>query len=153
AVSIIAFVASNYIATSVYKNPSIVVDLQLASLMAFITVIFNLTLAVLVALDRVFEAALANVLYVVVQFIGIIAFIYLGYGVLGSILGLLAGLLFGVALELYYLLSDIDYKIIRPTRKIMKELTSFSLPVVISQIATIGAANFAILLLGVYVAS
>ena len=58
AVSIIAALSSNIIAISIYHNAAMSSPLMLASLLVFLYALFNLTLATLVAVDKVKEGTI-----------------------------------------------------------------------------------------------
>jgi O-antigen/teichoic acid export membrane protein len=129
AIAIVGLIFSSAIATSIYHQPSIAGALQLASVLVIVWAFFNLTIATLVALDRVKEATIIDLLYSVMQPIAAVSLVLLGYGVFGALAG------------------------IRPAKETIKKLLDFSAPVATSNIALLGPANFAILLLGVYATS
>ncbi len=152
-VAVAGYLASGLIATTVYGNQSLVLSLQLASIAEFLSVLFNLGQAATVGMHKVREATISNALYSLFTLIGSVLLVLLGYGVPGAVAGTLIGLLVGSAATLYYLMRSIKLVYTRPDKKTMKEITSFSAPMVASHIAMNGAQNFAILLLGVYAAA
>lgn len=148
-IAIAGILLSHYIAVSIYHQPSLSTALQLASVLVIFWVFFNLTIAVLVALDKVLEATIIDLVYSVIQPIAAITLVLLGYGIFGAIDGIAISIVLGSMIGLYYLSKEI-HRLIKPTKKLLKELFSFSAPVATSNMALLGPSNFAILLLGVY---
>jgi O-antigen/teichoic acid export membrane protein len=151
-IAVVGVVFSGTIANYVYHQPQIASGLQLASILVIFWVFFNLTISVLVGLENVVQATIIDLLYSILQPIMAIGLVLLGYGIFGAIAGIAISIIIGSLLGLYYLSKHID-KIIKPTKKIIKELMDFSTPIATSNIAVLGPPNFAILLLGVYAAS
>ncbi len=152
-IALAGLIFSNIIATSIYHQPSIANALQLASVIVIAWAFFNLTIAVLVALEKVKEATIIDLFYSVLQPIAAVSLVILGYGVFGAIAGIAISIIAGSLLGLVYLWNEIGSSIIRPTKRMIKKLLDFSAPVATSNIALLGPANFAILLLGVYATS
>ncbi len=152
-IAIAGILLSGDIATHIYHQPSIATPLALASVLVVFWMLFNLTSAVLVGLDKVKEATIIDLVYSVLQPIAAVGLVYLGFGVLGAIAGITFSIIVGSALGLFYLSKQIDNLIIKPTKKVIKELMEFATPVATSNIALLGPPYFAILLLGVYAAS
>jgi O-antigen/teichoic acid export membrane protein len=153
AIAIVGLIFSSAIATSIYHQPSIAGALQLASVLVIVWAFFNLTIATLVALDRVKEATIIDLLYSVMQPIAAVSLVLLGYGVFGALAGIAISIIIASVLGLAYLWKEIKGHIIRPAKETIKKLLDFSAPVATSNIALLGPANFAILLLGVYATS
>jgi O-antigen/teichoic acid export membrane protein len=152
-IAIAGVLLSSTIATYVYHDSSLAGALQLASVLVIFWVFFNLTIAVLVGLEKVKEATIIDLFYSVVQPIAAVGLVVLGYGILGAVSGIAISIVLGSALGLFYLSKEIENRIIKPTKKIIKELMAFSTPIATSNIALLGPQNFAILLLGVYATS
>jgi O-antigen/teichoic acid export membrane protein len=152
-IAVLGVIFSSDIATYVYHQPSIAMALQLASLLVIFWVIFNLTMSVLVGLEKVKEATIIDLFYSILQPIAAVGLVLLGYGIFGAIAGIAISIILGSLLGIFYLSKHIEKRIIKPTKKIIKELMAFSTPIATSNIAVLGPPNFAILLLGVYAAS
>ncbi len=152
-IAVLGLIFSGAIATSIYHQPTIASALQLASVIVIFWAFFNITIAVLVGLERVREATIIDLLYSVLQPIIAVGLVLLGYGVFGAMAGIAISIIIGSALGLAYLWKEIGDNIIRPTKDAIKKLLDFSVPVATSNIALLGPANFAILLLGVYATS
>lgn len=152
-VSIIGLLLSSYIAQYIYHNPAIALVLELAAIGEFLSVLFNLGQAAAVGLHMVKEATWSNVAYSVFSLIGSVGLVIYGYGYVGAVMGMLIGLFVGSIVSIGYIVRRIGFKVIMPKRKPIKELTTFSVPVVTSQIATQGAQNLGVLILGVFAAS
>ncbi len=153
AIAIAGLLLSGYVAVNFYHNPSLALILQIASVGEFLMVVFNLTQGALVGMGLVKEATVANAVYALLNLIGSVVLVLLGYGVIGAMAGLLIGLVVGTVANFSYITRKVGIAFVRPTRAIMKRLTQFSAPVVASYIAQVGAQNFSILLLGVFALS
>ena len=151
AIAIVAMVLSNAIAVYVYHNSGIASTLILASSLVFLYALFNLTLAILIAIEKVRYGTMIYLMYAFVQLFAATALVLLGYGVFGAMVGLGIGLLVSSFVGLYKIYRYIDGKFARPSKSTVKHLMGFSAPVVASNIAVQGPPNLAILLLGVYV--
>ncbi len=151
-IAVLGIVFSGGIATYIYHQPSIGTALALASVLVIFWVFFNLTSSVLVALDKVKEAVIIDLLYSILQPIAAVGLVYMGYGVFGAIAGITFSIIVGSALGLFYLSKEIDSLIVKPVKKVVRELMNFATPVATSNVAVLGPPYFAILLLGVYAA-
>ena len=69
AISILGIIFSGWIATNIYNNASLSLPLQIASAVVFLSVIMNTTFGALVGVDKVKEAAVADILYSTFQLI------------------------------------------------------------------------------------
>ncbi len=152
-IAVIAFIFSGTIATAVYHNPQLSAPLHIASVMILLTVLFNLGLSSLVGLGKVKAAATSDLMYSSAQLVAVALLLYAGYGISGAVAGMLVGFLVGVATEAFYLRKAIGSISSKLSKSVMKQILGFSLPVFASDISTMGLTNFAVLLLGVYVAT
>lgn len=150
AVAIIAMALSNFIAISIYHNPAIASSILLASALVFLYTLFNLTLATLVALDKVGRGTIMYLVYAFVQLIASVSLVLLGYGIFGAIVGLGIGLIIPSIIGVYWIARQIKGKFVKPDWKTSRHLIDFSVPVLASNVATYVPPNLAILLLGVY---
>ena len=146
--AIVGFALSNYIAVNIYNNPAVGYLLQIASITVIVDVLFNVGTSSLVGLIRNRDAAVSNVIYSISSLVFSPLLFLLGYGVAGALIGLLIGYVVGAAISFWYLLKSISFKFVMPTRKIIDELTYFSIPVFVSNMSNIGATNFGILFFG-----
>jgi O-antigen/teichoic acid export membrane protein len=152
-IAVVGILVSNYVAVNVYHNSAITVILEIAALAELFTVLFNLTQGALLGLGLVKEATIANTVYSVVYLIGSVALVLLGYGVVGALLGFLAGLILASITGFLYTVKNTGFMMFKPSKTVMKKLTNFSAPVAASYVATQGAQNFSVLLLGVFAAA
>jgi O-antigen/teichoic acid export membrane protein len=152
-IAVVSLLFSSYIATAYYHNPYLALPLQLASISELLTVLFALTQGALVGLGRVKEAAVSNASYAIINFISSVTLVLLGYGVSGAIGGLLIGLSFGAVAGISIMVVKEKFRWIAPKRQLVGKLTSFTAPVVASYVATQGAQNFVVMMLGVYTAA
>ncbi len=148
--AVLAFLFSGVIATNVYHNQSVAMPLAIAAIVIFLTVPYNLILAISVGSGLVKEGAIGNISYAGSQLLFIVALVLLGYGVSGALIGTALSLVVGTVVQLFYLYARRIRLLAMPTRKAITELTAFSIPMVVSHVATLGAVNFAVLLLGVF---
>jgi len=149
--SLIGIAISGYLASNVYHIPSMALALQMVSAAVFFTILYNVSNAALVGLGRVTEASIANVLYAAVQMIAVFGLVLLGYGVIGAIIGVAISFIIPSLYELVAMYRKANVRFVKPQTNEMKGLTFFSIPVVVSFIAALGAENLAILLLGAFV--
>lgn len=150
-ITIIAFAFSSTIAIAVYHNAQLALPLRIASIMILLTVLFNVGLSSLVGLGKIKYAAISDLFYSSAQLAAVALLLYAGYGISGAVAGMLMGFLAGVAVEALFLRRAIGSIASKISKKVIKQILSFSLPVFASDISTMGLTNFAVLLLGVFV--
>ncbi len=149
AIAIAGVLISGVISTSVYHNPALILALELAAVSELLAVIFNLLQAVLVGLGRVIEATIANAVYSALYLVGSVVLVLLGYGVVGAVSGYLIGLIVGAAAGAAYITKAIGIGVAKPDRKDVRSISTFSAPIMASNIAQQGALNLAVLVIGV----
>ena len=150
AIAVAGFLLSHLIAVNLYHNASLTAALQIAAIAEFVSVIFNLGQAALVGLGLVREATVANVAYSAFYLVGSVLLVVMGYGVAGAVSGMLLGLAVGAAVGVWYTLRKTGVSGWRASRATAKEVTSFSAPVVASNVAMQGVMNFSVLFLGIF---
>ena len=153
AIAIIGVLLSGSIANIVYHNNALTIPIILASISVFFSVIFNITMASLVGVGKVRESVYSNILYSMSQLAIIVILVSLGFGVMGAMAGYLISLILGVVLGLLLLYKKYKFILSKISKAIIKELTSFSVPLVISNIVNTGVGNFGVVLLGIFVVS
>lgn len=149
-VAIVAMLFSGFIATGIYHNPALTSSIALSSMLVFFYALFNLTLATLVALDKVGKGTILYLIYAFIQLVASVSLVLLGYGIFGAIVGLGIGLIIPSFIGIYWIAKHIKGKFVRPNWEITKHMLDFSAPVLASNVATYVPPNLAILLLGVY---
>ena len=149
-ISIFGIIISKYLAVQVYHNPNLTLPFIIASITVFLTVIFNTTNAILVGIDKIKEASIGNIVYTSAQLVIVATLVLLGYSILGALIGIAAGLFLGFIIMFIYTLKYIKYKFEIPSIKIFREVIFFSIPIMLSNIAVVGIANFAIDFLGIF---
>lgn len=150
AVALVAMALSNFIATSIYHNPAITMQLMLASATVVLYALFNLTLATLIAIDKAKEGTIIYLLYAFIQLFAAVALVLLGYGVVGAIAGMAVGLIIPSIIGIFIISGFVDNRFTMPSWRRAKELVDFSAPVLASNVALFVPANLAIMMLGVY---
>ncbi len=152
-IAVAGFLLSGVISNSIYHNPTLAVALEIAALVEFVSVAFNLTQAALVGFGLVKEATIANTLYSIFYLAGSVILVLLGFGVAGAVSGMLIGLVVGAAVGLFYAFRKARFLFTGIDKRAAKEITAFSAPVVASNIAVQGASSLSVLLLGAFAAS
>jgi O-antigen/teichoic acid export membrane protein len=147
-IAIIGLLISGVVARYVYNNPLLTLALELAALSEFASVAFNLLLGSLVGLGKVKEATIANVGYSLGYLVAAVSLVVLGYGVMGAIAGFVIGLASGTILAFAYQARELGLKLHPADKSDIKRIRSFSLPIVVNNIAMQGSMNLAILVLG-----
>ena len=150
AIMLIGIAISGFLATAIYHNSSMYYPIIIAAICVLLSVLFNLSVAVLVGLGSTRHSSIANIVYAVSQAIFVVALVLLGYGVLGAVAGLAISLLIGFIYAILHIYGSIGAFVPKFKNAISKELASFSIPVVTSNIAISGTTSLAILLLGVF---
>lgn len=150
-ISIAGIAASPYIASNIYHNPSITIPLMIAAASIVLSVLFNASVSALVGMHRAWESTVANLFYSISQLALIILLVSMGYGILGAMSAYAVSIIIGSAVSFAYLAKYLGAKIEKAERKIISEITRFSMPVVASNVAMLGIMNFAPMLLGIYV--
>ncbi len=149
-IALIGIAISGVLANSVYHSPALLYPIIVASISVFLTVLFNLSVAVLVGLRASKHSSLANIVYSISQLVLVLGLVLLGYGIFGAMLGLALSLAIGFVYAFAMIIRRLEYRISGPIKSVIKELTGFSIPVVTSNIAISGTMSLAILLLGVF---
>jgi O-antigen/teichoic acid export membrane protein len=149
-VSIAAVLASGLIARNVYHDPALEGTLALAAMLVFFYALFNITLAALVAVDKIKEGTVMYLVYAFVQLFSSVALVMAGYGILGAIIGLGIGLIIPSIIGLFWIAGYINFRFQMPDKATAKSLMGFSAPVVASNVAVQAPPNLAILLLGIF---
>ena len=149
-IMVIGIAISGVLASAVYHNTSMYYPIIIAAVCVLLSVLFNLSVAVLVGLGSTRHSSIANIVYAISQAIFVVALVLLGYGVLGAVAGLAISLLIGFVYAILHIYGNIGTFVPRFKKAISRELASFSIPVVTSNIAISGTTSLAILLLGVF---
>ncbi len=147
-IALVGILISGYAANYIYHQPQIAGPLVLAACLIVFWALFNLTLSVLVSLEKAAKAALINIIYSVVQ-LGIASIlVFLGYGIMGAIWGLAAGIVTGTIVGLAFLWKAIGRPVFRLDAERMRGILKFAAPVYVSFLVMQGVYSFGILLLG-----
>lgn len=134
------------------------IDLLVASLSVFFSVIFGISYSALVGLNRGRDASVATVIGALLQLVLGVGLVVLGYGVYGALVGMLAGDAAGFALATYMVYADVKkrfgYAWTGPDFRHITDILRFSLPVATNNLlSSSGVNNFAVLLLGAFATS
>jgi O-antigen/teichoic acid export membrane protein len=148
--AIATFALSGYVANSIYNDPSLSLPLQIASILVFVNVFFNSTLAALVGVGEFGYSGMINIAYAVFQLALVSTLIYLGYGPAGAVLGLCTGLIIASVVGFILLAKSISFPLSLPSMAYIKELTGFSIPILVSNLSVVGVTNIAIVILALF---
>ena len=128
--------------------------LALAASIIFFQMIQNVNVHALVGFSSGKPAATIPVLVDLIQLIGIVSFLYLGFGVNGAIFGLLIGNIIGSILSVYFMLSKAkrlhNFKFSLPGKKLLSDALNFSVPLAANNVINTSIQNFSILFLGLF---
>ena len=147
-IALVGILVSGYAATYIYHQPQILVPLLLASALIVFWALFNLTLAVLVSVGKAAKAALINIIYSVVQLVIASILVLFGYGIMGAMWGLAAGIIAGTLVGLIFLWEAIGRPIFKLDTERRGAILKFATPVYASFLVMQGIYSFGILLLG-----
>ncbi len=153
AIVIVGVAISGFLASYAYGNSSLTLPLELAALMILFSVMSNLSVSVLIGIGRVSDSAYSVIMYSVAQLALVVLLVELGFGVTGAMLGTLLGIAIGMAAAVLFIIRRIGLMLVRPSRKVMKELGRFTAPLVVSGIASNASMSVAVLVLGLFVSS
>ncbi|MCL5102220.1 MAG: oligosaccharide flippase family protein [Candidatus Marsarchaeota archaeon] len=149
-ITIFGVAISGFLVNYVYHDPSMFYPIVVASVCVILSVLFNLSVAVLLGLGSARHSSLGNIVYAISQAIFVIALVLLGYRVLGAMMGLALSLLIGFIYSIIRIFKITGNFFPKLIRGISKELAGFSIPIVTSNVAINGTTSLAILLLGVF---
>lgn len=149
-IAAVAMLLSGFLAVNVYHNPAMAPMLELSALLIIFYSLFNLTLAALIAIDKVKQGTALYLIYALLQLGVATLLVVLGYGVLGAIAGLGIGLIVPSVIGIYWIARHLGGRFVGPRRAVMRHVLEFSVPVSASTIAAQVPPNLAILLLGAF---
>lgn len=149
-IAIVGIVFSNYIAVNAYSNPALTVPIIIAFVSIIFSTFFTVTISVLLGLRKNKEAGIGYIVYSFTQLIFSTALILIGFGVNGALIGMLLSFVLGSIVCFFYLLKEIEYKLIKPTKKILVELFGFSTPIFTANALTQGTQYLGVVLLGIF---
>ncbi len=150
ALAVIGILLSGFIAAYVYKNPAIAPSIAMASILVFVSVLLNMSIAILVALKRSRKATNTVILYSTAELIFTILFVAIGYSVFGAIGGLVIGSLIGFAFSFVLIGNEVGFSSLSFSKAKAKELTAFSIPIFVSHISQNGTLSFGTMFAGVF---
>ncbi|MCW1312464.1 MAG: oligosaccharide flippase family protein [Candidatus Parvarchaeota archaeon] len=153
AIAIAGILLSGIISQYAYHNSAITMPMEIASITVLLSVLVNMGISAVLAIGRSRRSTNVVITYSSLEFVFTVLLVELGYGVLGAMLGIAAGLLIGAMLAFYYIASEVGLSALKATKAMARKLTRFSIPLVVSNVAQVGIVNFGILLLGVFVAA
>ena len=155
ALALIGFVLSGFVSSHFASTGIAPIYLELASAILFFSLIEGATDSALIGLGKGGLAAVTIITIDVIQF-GLSIFLVLsGYGVIGAIIGLLAGNVAGFILAMYYISKEAFFRFGLPERlpkkKEIVEMLRFSMPLGGNNIVMAGISNLVVLMLGLFV--
>ncbi|MGC8537651.1 MAG: oligosaccharide flippase family protein [Candidatus Micrarchaeia archaeon] len=153
AIAVAGILLSGTISQYAYHNSAITLPMEVASITVLLSVLVNMGISAVLAMGKSRRSTNVVIAYSSLEFVFTVILVELGYGVLGAILGIAAGLFIGATLAFYYIAKEVGLSALKATRAMARKLTRFSIPLVVSNVAQVGIVNFGILLLGVFVAA
>lgn len=147
-IAVVGLLISGIAARYIYSNQLLTAALELAAISEFVSVFFNLLLGSLVGLGKVREATIANIAYSLGYLLAAVILVEIGYGMVGAVAGFVVGLLAGAVVAFMYQSRELGVRLSRANKSDVKHIRSFSLPIVVNNIAAQGSMNLAILVLG-----
>jgi O-antigen/teichoic acid export membrane protein len=155
--TILAILISKFIPSLFSSLDISTLTLSLSGLIIFFQMIQNVNVHALVGFSYGKPASAIPVVVDLIQLVGIISFLYIGFGVNGAILGLLIGNIFGSILSIYFILHKAkklpEFKLSIPSKKSVFDAFNFSFPLAINNVINTSIQNFSILFLGFFVTS
>ncbi len=150
ALAIIGIMLSGFIAVYIYHNPAIASYILMASILVFISVLLNMSIAILVSLKRSRKATNTVIIYSIAELLFTVLLVVFGYGIFGAISGLVIGSLIGFAFSFMLISKEIGFSNLSFSKKAAKELTRFSIPIFVSNISQNGTLAFGTMFVGVF---
>ncbi|MDE1767112.1 MAG: oligosaccharide flippase family protein [Thaumarchaeota archaeon] len=147
-IAIIGIIFSGYIATNIYKNAILTYPIIIGVVAIIFSTLFSATMSSLLGLRKNKEAGIGYITYSLSQLIASTILVLFGYGIFGALTGLLISLIIAFLITFTFLLKHIKYKIIKPTKDVLKELFGFSTPIFASNAISNGTLNLGVILLG-----
>jgi stage V sporulation protein B len=141
-----------YVAVGLYSNPQLTSPIIVSVCSLVFSALFILTTSALLGLRKNAHAGISYIIHAILQFIFSAALVLLGYGVYGALLGMLLSYLAAFAVALALLFID-GYRPAAPQKAVIREITTFSAPILVSNITVNGTRNLGIVLLGIVVAA
>ncbi|MEM3781541.1 MAG: oligosaccharide flippase family protein [Candidatus Micrarchaeaceae archaeon] len=154
AIMAVGLAASHYLSVLLFHSLSELAVLYIALISILFSMLYGISHGALIGLNDGKGSAIASIVYTLTQAAVSISLVVSGYGVLGAVLGLLAGLLLGTATALLLIRkhTSISMRISAVWQRI-KQMLSFSLPIAGSNFLGALPSNIAVILLGVYTLS
>jgi PST family polysaccharide transporter len=147
---LVMLLTSSLVAVRVYGNPSLTTPIRIAAVMLIADLLFYVCISSLLGLRKNREAGMSNFAFGLGWMVFTIPPVLAGYGVSGAVLGLFMGYLFAFAVSLVYLARSVRLMPVRPQRKLLSRIVTFSAPIFVNGLSSTVATNFGVLLLGVF---
>ncbi|MEM3245960.1 MAG: oligosaccharide flippase family protein [Candidatus Micrarchaeaceae archaeon] len=151
--AIVGIMLSGSIATYAYGNASMGFAIEIASMLVFISVLLNMSIATLVAMRRSRKATQTVILYSSAELVFTVGLVMLGYGINGAVAALAIGSVIGFAYAFGVIAKEIGIARLHATLPTMKTMTSFSIPVFVSNASQNGVLSFGTLIAGMFASS
>ncbi len=148
---VIGIAFSRYIAYSIYHEPLLYIPFIASSIIVLLTVVYGVTSAVLFGINKVKPASYINIVYSISQAAAVLILVLLGYGILGALLGIAISLAIGSIISAYYIIKFVHYRFSFQPISRLKELFSFSTPILVANLVYLGLTSFAITFLAIFV--
>lgn len=113
------------------------------------SMLFGASYPILIGIGDRREAAISVLTEALVQGVLSVGLIVLGFGVLGPIIGLIAGYLSSFFVTIFFLKLKRVYKLVIPSKADLRQIFHFSLPIAVSNIFNTLAGNLSTVVLGI----
>ncbi len=151
--TIIAFVAGGPVAALAMHSTSYGYLVEIASLIVLLTMVFNVSYSALVGYGKGRRVGVSLIAQAAFQ-AGISVWLVLaGFGALGPIIGLIAGMAAGSAVSIYYIYAGGTVHLSTPNRREMARILHFSLPIAGSNVIASMVSSLTLVVLGLLATS
>ncbi|MGC8629124.1 MAG: oligosaccharide flippase family protein [Candidatus Micrarchaeia archaeon] len=149
----VGLASSSYLSQLIFHSDSELSVLYVAIVSILFSMLYGTGHGALIGFNDGKGSAIASAVYTLTQTVISISLVLLGFGVLGAVLGLFAGLLLGTCVLLVFISRHAKLSIhVDNLAKRMKSIFSFSMPIAGSNFVSALPSNLAVVLLGMYAA-
>jgi len=153
AITIIGLVFSGLLSAAIFHSTSYVLVLYVALVSIVFSMLYGVSHGALIGFNDGKGSAAVSIIYTLTQTFVSVGLVLYGYGVLGAVTGLLAGLVLGSIAALARISRHMHVGIsinMAEFAKRIKSILSFSLPIAGSNFMAALPSNIAVVLMGVY---
>ena len=131
--SLAMFFSSGAFAHYVFHNTNVIYLIQISAAIILITILYDSALSALIGFNKGLQITIVMFIEGILQTALSVMLVIYGFGVIGPIIGIIAGQLTGFLIAVYILFIKPKVKI-RIEKKTIKKILSFSVPITVSNI-------------------